>query len=224
MVMNIDNDTLAALQDARSRGIMPRYMLRIVGKNRSTGESEPINIWTGELTQGIPVINPKTQLAVTRTYQAANTWLRIPPIPQKLELEARSIRLTFSRLPAPVINAIRLYDPKMGEVEIHRGLFDPATHNLIAPAYCIFSGFVNKAPIKVPAAGKEGTVEMEVSSYSRFLTRTSGSKFSDEYLKRRGNGDRFGQYLDVSGLWRIFWGEDEKELNSKEKKRETWSK
>jgi len=217
MVMSVDTDTYAALQQRR---LEVRYMLRIEGKDRGDGSTQAVNIWNGDLTEGIPLLDPKDFTVKTRTYQSVPS-LKVPSIPQKLELEARSIRLIFSRLPAPVVNAIRTYDPKRGDVQIHRALFDPASGNIVAPAYCLFAGFVNKAPIKVPKSGGEGTVELECSSYSRLMTKIGGAKYSDEFLKTR-SGDRFGRYLDVSGIWRIFWGEEEKSADEHLKKPEKW--
>lgn len=216
MVMSVDASTLAALQNARTLGIVPRYFLRIVGKNRDTGANEPIQIWTGELPLTADTIDPNSGATLSRTYQAGASWLVIPTIPSTLSLEARSIRMKFSRLPAPVMNAIRLYDPKMGSVQIHRGLLDPNSMGLVSPAYCIFNGFINRAPIKVGPAGDEGTVELEITSHARFLTKTNGAKFSDEFLKRRSGGtDRFGRYLDVAGLWKVYWGEDDKPIHER---------
>lgn len=215
MVMTLNPDTVAALEANR---LIPRYLLHIEGRNRSTGDIEEVNIWTGELPLNIPVIDPKDQSIVYRAYQAGHGWLTIPPIPQKIELEARSLRLTFSRLPPSAINIIRAYDPKLGKVEIHRALFDPDTHQIVDPAYCMFLGFVNRAPIEVPAVGGEGTIELECSTNSRYLTRKRGDKFSDEFMKRRHN-DRFGKYLDVAGLWRVFWGEEDSHIGKGKSKR-----
>lgn len=220
---SVDVDTQNALANAARDGLVVRHLLHIEGKNRSTGVIEEINIWTGELALDLPYINPKTLGTNSRVYQPGAGWLQVPSIPQKIELEARSVRLTFSRLPAAAINIIRTYDPKLQTVEIHRALFNPSTRNLIAPAYCLLSGFCNRAPIKVPAVGGEGDVEMEVSSNSRFLTRPKGDKFSDEFMKRRT--DRFGRYLDVAGIWRVFWGEKEHTSGKgKSSKRERFDK
>jgi hypothetical protein len=102
----------------------------------------------------------------------------------------------------------------MAPIQIHRGLFDPETRQLVDPALCRFDGFINNAPIRTPKSGSEGSVDAECVSYARMLTRVSGELFSDEVLKKR-SGDRFGQYLDVSGDWRIWWGQEEKVIGEK---------
>ena len=209
MPKNLSTNTLTALQNAGTNGIVVRYLLHIEAKNISTGAAEEVNIWTGELPLDIDAINPRTGNVVTRTYQAGANWMKIPSIPQSIELEARSLRLTFSRLPPAAINIIRAYNPKLQQVEIYRALFDPQTRAMVDPAYCLFSGFINQAPLTVPENGGEGDIELECSSYARYMSRPRGDKFSDECLKRRNAGDRFGRYLDVAGLWRVFWGEED---------------
>lgn len=215
MVMSLSTATQEALA---KKELVVRHLLWLQGRNRSTNEMEYIGMWTGELALDIPVIDPQTQTTEVRSYQPGAGWLKLPSIPQKIELEARSIRIMFSRLPPAAVNIIRAYDPKLRKIEIHRALFDPATRTIVDPAYCLFAGFINRAPINVPTPGGEGEVELEASTNSRYLTRTRGDKFSDAFLKRRNN-DRFGKYLDVAGLWRVFWGEEDSKVGEGKKHR-----
>lgn len=208
MVATYDPDVQAALERAGVDGLIVRYLLHLEGRNRDTDANEELNLWTGEITRDLEVENPRLGTIQTRNYTSAHGWLKLPSIPQKLELEARSLRLPFSRLPQEAIDIIRVYDPKFKKMDIHRMIFDKESRQPIAPAKCLFFGFINSAPITVPEAGGEGIVELEVSTTSRYLTRTRGDKFSDEFMKRREN-DRFGKYLDVAGMWRVFWGEEE---------------
>lgn len=217
MVATYDPDVQAALDRAGVDGLVVRYLIHIEAKNRDTAETESLNLWTGEITRDLQVENPRTGGIVTRTYVSGHGWLKLPSIPQKLELEARSLRLPITRLPQEVIDIIRTYDPQFKQIDLHRMIFDKVTRQPLAPAKCLFFGFTNSAPIEVPAAGGEGVVELEMSTTSRYLTRTRGDKFSDEFLKRRDN-DRFGKYLDVAGLWRVFWGEEEERLGKGGKK------
>jgi hypothetical protein len=208
MVQTFDPDVQAALEAAGTDGLILRYLIHLEGRNRDTDEIEELNLWTGETNRSLQVENKRTGAIVSRDYTAAHGWLKLPSIPQKLELEARSLRLGVTRLPQEMIDMIRVYDPKLRRVDMHRMIFNKVTRQPIAPATCIFLGFMNSAPINVPEAGGEGEIELEFSMNSRYLTRTRGDKFSDEFMKRREN-DRFGKYLDVAGLWRVFWGEEE---------------
>ncbi len=211
---NADVATTAALTNAAQNGIAPRNFVYIKAKNRTTGAIEEVGFWNGLETVDVPVIRPSDGAWINRTYHGGGSLLHIPSIPAGMALEVRTLRLTFSRLAEAVINAVRGYDTKLAPIEIHRGFLDPNTMRLVAPAICRFDGFVNHAPIKVPEAGGEGSIEIECVPYSRMLTRTNGAKFSDEMLKKR-SGDRFGRYLDVAGRWRASWGEKEKTIGDR---------
>jgi hypothetical protein len=111
----------------------------------------------------------------------------------------------------------------MAPIEIHRGIFDVATNQIVDPAICRFQGYINSAPITVPKSGNskdgsssEGGIDLECVSRSRILTKTSGQLFSDETLKKR-SGDRFGRYLDMAGQWRVWWGQETKEIGGEKK-------
>jgi hypothetical protein len=206
---DIGINTSVVLQNAPRNGIIMRDMVTITAKHRDDPDvTERLCIWNGKVPTSISVIDPKDGSTSNREFQPLGQ-LAIPLIPSTMELEVRTIRLTFSRLSLALLNAIRLYDAKMAPIEIHRGIFDPVTGRLTDPALCRFFGFINSAPITISPSGKTGGIELECVSYSRIMTRTSGKLFSDETLKERG-GDRFGQYLDVAGDWRVWWGQDEK--------------
>lgn len=205
---SIGVNTSVALADAPRKGLIMRDLVWITAKDRSTGSPESVGVWSGRVPTTVPVINPKDGSTDNRVYQPLGQ-LIVPPIPATMDLEVRTIRIRLSRLSGALLNAIRLYDAKMAPIEIHRGIFDPTTGRLVDPAMCRFFGFINAAPITISPSGQEGGIELECTSYSRIMTRTSGKLFSDEVLKDR-SGDRFGQYLDVAGDWRIWWGQEEK--------------
>lgn len=219
MVKALPLNTLAALGFATSKGLVLRDFLWVVATKRDTGEKVGLGAWNGRVPVTAAVARPSDGVSIDRDYQAMGTLLQIPPIPAGIGLEVRTIRIKLSHLSDPAIKLIREYDAKMATVEIHRGIFDPDTNSLVDPAICRFSGFINRAPIRQPKAGGEGSIELECVSNARMLTRTSARLFSDETLKER-SGDRFGRYLDVAGAWRIFWGQDEVQLGGKTKPKE----
>lgn len=199
----IDTPTLTALQ---SGSLVLRDFVWIVGKNRSTGVDESIGISNDSHDMSVQVIDGISGSVVTRTYIGGGALpLSISPIPLVSDLTIRSVRITLSQISSAIDTAIRQYDPRFAHVEIHRGLFDPATRALIAPPYPHFVGQMNGAPITTPAVGGEGSVEVTVVSHSRELTRTNAAKKSDETQRRRG-GDRFRRYSDVAKEWNIPWG------------------
>lgn len=223
---DIGLNTASALQDAPVNGLVIRDFFyirpRIRDGNPGAGDIVTLGMWTGGVPITAAVINPKTGLSVNRDYTGVGALLDIPPIPANMELEVRTIRIRFSNLSAEMLAALRQYDARFAELEIHRGIFSNETQRLVDPAICRFLGFVNKAPIRTAPEGGEGIIELECTSNSRILTRTSGKLFSDEVMKVR-SGDKFAQYTDVTGDWRIWWGQEEKVVGGdKERIKEKW--
>ncbi|MEO9612640.1 MAG: hypothetical protein ABJG86_09695 [Nitratireductor sp.] len=187
-------------------GVVPRSFLWMVGKNRATGEPEAAGFWSDLDAITVTVIDGLTGTPVSRDYVGSGTLISVDPVPLVSDLTVRHIRIRLSQVSAEVAQAIRGYDPRLAHVEIHLGLFDPATRTLIAPPVPQFVGQVNGAPIRTPAVGQEGDITLVVASQTRELTRTNPAKRSDETQRRRG-GDRFRRYKDVAGQWEFFWGE-----------------
>jgi len=223
MTKTLGANTLLALQNARTNGLVIRDFVHITAKNRTTGEDEQIGLWTGRVPVSAAIIDPANGDTVSLAYQGIGGLLSIPPITSSTELEVRTFRLRFSRLSGAMMNAIRLYDPKMAPIMIHRGFFDPTSNRLVDPATCLFDGYISKAPIRIPKAtedANEGGIDLECVSRSRILTRTSGALMSHQTLKK-SRDDMFGKYLDAVGGWRIFWGEEDQDRKKgKGKKRE----
>lgn len=199
-------NTLNALQNSRMKGIVVRDFVYIRARRRDNPSVwETVGLWTGPIPISAPVINPKTGASETREYQGLEL-LSLPPIPATSTLEVRTIRLRFSNLSPAMENAIRLYNPRMAEIEIHRGFFDPDTMQLLDPATCRFFGYINKSPITTGKQGGEGSILLECVSIARTLTRTSGLKFSHQVMKKR-DGDQFARHVDVAGGIPVWWGE-----------------
>jgi hypothetical protein len=214
MTKSLPLNTITALGLGRTKGLVIRDFVTIRAKDRTTGDIEELCLWNGFVPITAPVTKPSDGSSDSRVFQAAGTLLSVQSIPAGMQTEVRTIRVRLSKLSPVALNIIRTYDAKMAPIEIHRGLFDTESHQLVDPALCRFDGYINNAPIKTPKAGSEGYIEVECVSRSRILTRTSGMLFSMETLKRRSS-DLFGKYLDVSGAWRIWWGQEEKELGTK---------
>lgn len=202
-------NTSAALSGARRNGLVVRDFVSVQAKDRNTGDMDWLCVWNGKVPVTASIIKPSDGSTITRDFQAMGSLLQIQAIPGSMGLEVRTIRVKLSKLPDAVLNIFRTYDARMAPIQIHRGLFDPDTRQLVDPAQCRFDGFINNAPIRTPKAGGEGAIEAECVSFARMMTRKSGKLFSDETLKLR-SGDRFGKYLDEAGAWRVWWGQEEK--------------
>jgi hypothetical protein len=201
-------NTQVALQNAPSTGLVIRDFVYAWPKNRDTGELEEVGFSTCKVPLNVSVMNPKTGGTSNRDYTGAGQLLTVPPIPAALATEVRKVRLRLSSLSPEAANLFRAYNARYAKIEIHRGHFDPSTGQLVDPATCRFQGYITDAPIKVPKSGGDAYIDVECSSRSRILERTTGMLFSLETLKKRLS-DLFGKYLDVAEAWRIWWGQTE---------------
>ncbi|WP_309086381.1 hypothetical protein [Chelativorans sp.] len=202
----VDSASAAAIQSRT--GIIPVNFIWIQAKNRQTGEIEAVGFWSGWDAVTAPVLNPDTMLPVVRPYQAGGSVIDVPAIPLESDLTIRTIRIRLSQINDAVENAIRGYDPRLAPVEIHRGFMDTNTHLLVAPALPRFIGWINGAPIRTPAVGGEGGIEIACVSHTRSLTKVNPMRRSDEQQRLRQD-DRFRRYTGAAGAWlqNIHWGE-----------------
>jgi hypothetical protein len=205
MVLSVPANTYAALQNARTNGIVPRDFVWIEALNTATDEIEHIGLWNGDVPVTVPVIKPSDGTTVNRVYQGIGARLQVPSIPSSMKLEVRTIRIVVSGLSPEIINAVLVYQPKQRPIEVHRGLFDPATMNIVDPAWCRFDALINRCPVTRPKAGNDGRVQIEAQSHARNLTMGNPAKLSDEFFQRRG-GDGSGRYLDV--VPKVVWGQE----------------
>lgn len=206
MVILVSSNTYAALQKARTRGIVTRDFVWLRARHRETGALETTGICSEAVAVTVDVIRPDTGAVVSRTYQPGAGLMSIPPIPATLKLEERRLRLTFSRLSPAIINAVRAYDVKGQPVQIHRALYDPDSMRQVDPAHCRFDGFVLSARIRRPKVGNEGVIVVEITDHSASL-KANPIKISREFFRER-DGDRGGDYVDA--YMRTVWGQEVK--------------
>ena len=90
-----------------------------------TGDIEALGLWTGEDSETITVTDLWTGAPATRVFHGAGSLLGISGVQHEARLSVRPVRLTLSALSAPVIEAVRLYDPRGARVQIWRRTLSP---------------------------------------------------------------------------------------------------
>lgn len=224
MVLSVSTNTYAALQAARSTGIIiPRYFIWLTGINKLTSVKETIGIWTGQTAMTVPVIRPDTGAVVNRVYQGIGDRIKIPSIPMEMSLKVRKVSIPVSSLNTAMINAARAYNTRLQPVQIHVGLLDPENRRLVDPARPIWDGIIENMPVKRAKAGDDGLVTIEAASHSRWLTMASGARMNAEFFEKRG-GDKAGKF--ISTIWRIPvpWGADAIKHDRKQRPEERFFK
>jgi hypothetical protein len=200
-------DISAANHDALAQRIlMPRDFIWFVVKDRTTGAPVTDGYWSDIGDISAALVDPDTGGTVTRTFVGAGSLIRISDIPLVSNITVQNITVSLSQVADRVQNLVRGFECKQGRVEIYRGLFDPASRKLVAPAMPRFVGTIDEAPITTPAEGENGDVSLSCTSNTAELTRFNTETRSDADQKLRQASDDFFVDAAVVGTWQQFWG------------------
>jgi hypothetical protein len=188
-----------------ARRLVARDFLWFEARNRSTGATETVGFWSDIENVTAFVINPRTGTPVSRSFYGAGGLIRIDDIPSVSVLQVQDVVIHMDQLDEMVQQAVRLYDLKQAHVEIHRGLLDPVSRQLVSPAIVRFVGFVNTVEITTPAENQNGGVDITCVSHTQEMIRANPATRSHEDQKLRG-GDNFFIDAAVVGDWDFEWG------------------
>lgn len=175
-------------------------LIWIEARNRATGAPETIGFWTGD-DHAVFVIDGQA-----RSYYGAGTTLGIDPIRRVTGLQVRTQRATLSGISPETQLALRGYDARHAQVEIHRAIFDPLTLQLADQPHRMFRGYIDKLKIVTPPKGETGKAEVELASAARALTTPLSRKRSDASLRQRSPNDAFRQYASQADVVETSWG------------------
>lgn len=216
MTRYISPENLAALQ---ARQLVARDFLWLVVRNRSTGAQVTDGLWSDVGNVSAQVINPDTGLVDTRDWYGSGTLVAIDDIPMVSNLSVQNVNIRLSQIDDRINDLVRLYDAKQGRVEIYRGLFDPNSRQMVAPAECRFVGFIDQIEIKTPSENEEGSVTLVCASHTQEMTRGNPDTRSDATQKLRSSTDNFFQDTSTAGEWEVFWGSEKGKVPTQKKKK-----
>jgi len=181
-------------------GVMPRHLVWIEAKNRSTGATETAGFWNGADNRDFTIGGE------TRSYTGAGTLLQVGGIKGAVGLDVRMHQLSLSGVPQEVLDIIYTYDTRLAPIEAHKVFFDPVKGVTIGDPQRVLKGWVDEMDVPRPVDGQPGEVTLTVASASRALTRTLTTKKSDEAQRRISATDDFRKYASISGAVGVFWG------------------
>lgn len=205
MTRYIAPENHAALQ---ARELVARDFLWLVVRHRATGELISDGLWSDVGNVVAEVINPDTGLAETRGWYGSGTLVAIDDIPMVSNLTVQNVTIRLSQIDDHINELVREYDAKQGRVEIYRGLFDPDSRVLVAPAECRFVGFIDQVDIQTPSENEEGSVTLTCASHTQEMTRGNPDTRSDATQKLRSANDNFFQDTSTVGEWEVWWGSE----------------
>lgn len=181
-------------------GVSVHVLVWISARNRSTGATETLGLWTGDEDRSFVIGG------ASRSYLGAGGILGLEPLMMQTGLVVQMQELRLSFVTPEVQSLILTYDAAFAPVQIHRAFFDTTTGALVAEPRRVWSGYVDRAPLPTPEIGGEAALAVQMTSAARALTRPLTLTKSDAVQKARG-GDGFRRYQDVSGKVTVVWGE-----------------
>lgn len=200
---SISEENFVALQEGQ---LVARDFLSITGRVRETGALVSDHLWSDVGTRLLPVIDPNSGLPVEREFHGAYSLVSISDIPLVANLTVQRVTISLSQISDRVEALVRQYDVKQGRIEIFRGLFNPKTRELVAPAEPRFVGFVDEVEITTPSENDEGSCVLRCVSHTQETTRYNPDTRSDASQRLRSPTDNFFQDTTVVGGWEFFWG------------------
>ena len=216
MARYISAENLAALE---ARQLVARDFLWLVVRNRSTGALVTEGLWSDVGNVTASVINPDTGLEDTRDWYGSGTLVAIDDIPMVSNISVQNVNIRLSQIDDRIADLVRLYDAKQGRVEIYRGLFDPDSRQMVAPAEHRFVGFIDQIEIQTPSENEEGSVTLTCASHTQEMTRSNPDTRSDATQKLRNATDNFFQDTSTAGEWEFFWGSEKGKVPTQKRKK-----
>ncbi|WP_458760552.1 hypothetical protein ACSVBT_07095 [Afipia sp. TerB] len=199
----ISAENYAALQ---ARKLVARDFIWFIVRDRVTGDPVTDGYWSDVGTITAEVLDPNTGAIDERQWFGSGTLIQVSDIPLVSNLTVQTVAVRLSQVADRVNQLVRDYDCKQGQVQIFRGLFDPNSRQMVAPAESRFVGFIDTIDIQTPAENSDGGVTLNCVSHTQEMTRSNPDTRSHESQIRRHAGDNFLQDTTVVGGWELFWG------------------
>jgi hypothetical protein len=200
---SLSAENYTALQQGR---LLARDFIWFQVKDRDSGDAVYDGYWSDVGTITAAVIDPNTGGSTNRQFFGAGGLISVSAIALMSNLTVQNATITLSQVADRVNDLVRTHECKRGIVQIFRGLFDPETRQLVAPAVSRFVGEIDNIDIKTPEEGGQGSVVITCNSHTQELTRANTETRSDASQQARAPGDDFYADTTVVGGWNFFWG------------------
>lgn len=165
--------------------------------------------WTGEDNVTVNVVPAGEVAAVARSYVGGGALLSVPEIVDAIGVEPKTVTFGLDHINVATGSPMDMVygnDVRVARIELHRGLFDTSTWNLVAAPNLLFSGRMDGTDVEEAAAEGQGGLSLTAVNSAIDLTKTSPAMQSDEQQRLR-SGDRFRRYGDTAGQVETWWGQ-----------------
>ncbi len=187
----LEASLLSSLQAARDGGIAPAWFAWFEARNRSTGDTETMGLWSGDEDYTLNVRTPSGGLT-SRTYIGACN-LSVAGIQYVADLTDNPITISMSQIADATQQLVRGYDLRLAYCEVHATTWNGGVFS--SNPDLMWIGIVDDGPIATPAAGGDGQIALTVRSELMWqLTAINPAKSSNAHQLRRDPDDRFSEY------------------------------
>ena len=207
---SLDVSFLAALGQARERGLVPAQLLWLRARDRATGAPAEFGFWTRDETLQAEVISAETGMPVLRTF-VGGVNLKLGEIVHTSDLTIPSVVVTMSQIADAAQIMLRGADCRLATVEIYDALLEVAGAGydgggLVAAPRPSFLGLVDEAPLVTPAAGGEGSISLTLRSEAIAMLARVNPRRSSAQGQAIRSGDQWGRYASTVATWSLKWG------------------
>lgn len=199
--------------------LVARDFVWFVARDRKTGAPVTEGLWSDIENVEASVIDPDTGLEETRAWYGAGSLVGIEAIPLLSNLSVPNVDIRMSQVHEEVERIVRDYDCQQARVEIYRGFFDPDTMKMVAPAMCIFVGFVDQVQVNTPAEGGEGSATFTCVGHTQEFTRSNPDTRSHASQVERDPNDTFYKDAGTAGEVEFFWGSEKGKVPTQPKRK-----
>lgn len=178
------------------RHVMRRIFIWCDALDPDTGLSDPAGFWNDVGTVEVD----------GRTYVGSGALIGVASLSLPSDFTIPGLSITLSGLDPSVAALVRGSTVGQRPIEVHVGIFDTETRQLIGDLVPRFVGFVDDVEIRTPEAGGQSTVILTCESTSRALTiRRTGTR-SDATQHERDSSDDFYRYTGLQRNKPIYFG------------------
>lgn len=165
--------------------------------------------WTGEDNVTVNVVPAGEVAPVARNFVGGGTMLAVPEIVDTIGVEPKSVTFGLDHINTAAGSPMDMVygnDVRVARVELHRGVFDTSSWNLVSAPSLLFAGRIDGTDVEDAAAEGQGGLSLTAVNSAVDLTKTSPAMQSDEQQRLR-SGDRFRRYGDTAGQVETWWGQ-----------------
>lgn len=179
-------------------GHVVRWLFWAEVKNRSTGATVDLGMWTGDEDEALTVESE------SRLYRGLQNHLVPPVLRYATGTEIRRQVVQILGISDEAQDLINTYNPRFAPAQIHCALYDGDMNLLDIRRR--FDGIIDSVNLNAPRINGVSQARITLVSAARRGTATISAKKSDQMQRQRDPLDRFRKYGSLGRVSSDWWG------------------